>query len=40
MPTEVDLPVVHNTAAKCFEINLDGEIAFSKYLLADEPSTV
>ena len=36
MPTDVDLPVVHNTAAKRFEINLDGKIAFSKYLLAGE----
>ena len=36
MPTDVDLPVVHNTAAKRFEINLDGKIAFSKYLLVGE----
>jgi len=34
MPTAPDLPVVHNIAAKRFEINLDGKIAFSKYLLA------
>jgi len=36
MPTAPDLPVVHNIAAKRFEINLDGKIAFSKYLLAGE----
>src|SRR5260221_9061440 len=36
MPTDVDLPVVHNITAKRFEINLDGKIAFSKYLLAGE----
>jgi predicted GNAT family acetyltransferase len=36
MTLEADLPVVHNTAAKRFEINLDGKLAFSKYLLAGE----
>ena len=36
MSTDVDLPVVHNTAAKRFEISLDGRIAFSKYLLVGE----
>lgn len=36
MANNADLPVVHNTAAKRFEINLDGKIAFSKYLLAGE----
>jgi len=35
MPTDADLPVVHNMAAKRFEIRLDGKIAFSKYLLVD-----
>ena len=28
------IPVVHNAIAKRFEINLDGETAYSKYLLA------
>lgn len=28
------IPVVHDTNAKRFEINLDGETAYSKYLLA------
>jgi predicted GNAT family acetyltransferase len=36
MTNEVELPVVHNTAAKRFEISLDGKIAFSKYLLVGE----
>jgi hypothetical protein len=36
MTNDVDLPVVHNTAAKRFEISLDGQIAFSKYLLVGE----
>ena len=36
MPTDADLPVVQNTAAKRFEISLDGKVAFSKYLLAGE----
>ena len=36
MPTDVELPVIHNTAAKRFEISLDGKVAFSKYLLAGE----
>jgi hypothetical protein len=33
MQTDAELPVVHTTAAKRFEITLDGEIAFAKYLL-------
>jgi uncharacterized protein len=33
---DADLPVVHNTAAKRFEVNLDGKVAYSKYLLAGE----
>ncbi len=36
MTNEVELPVVHNTAAKRFEISVDGKVAFSKYLLAGE----
>ena len=36
MPPDADLPVVHKTAAKRFEISLDGQIAFSKYLLVGE----
>ena len=36
MTNDVELPVVHNTAAKRFEISLDGKIAFSKYLLVGE----
>ena len=36
MPTDPDLPVVHNTAARRFEIHVDGKIAFSKYFLAGE----
>ena len=36
MPTDADLPVMHNSTAKCFEINLDGRTAFSKYLLVGE----
>ena len=36
MMNDVELPVVHNTAAKRFEISLDGKIAFSKYLLVGE----
>jgi predicted GNAT family acetyltransferase len=36
MTKDADLPVVHNTAAKRFEISLDGQVAFSKYLLAGE----
>ncbi len=31
MPTDVDLPIVHNIEAKQFEIALDGKVAFSKY---------
>lgn len=29
-------PVVHNMAAKRFEVTVDGKVAFSKYLLAGE----
>ena len=36
MPTDAGLPVIHNSAAKRFEIDLDGRIAFSKYLLVGE----
>jgi len=36
MTNEVEWPVVHNTAAKRFEIGVDGKVAFSKYLLAGE----
>jgi uncharacterized protein len=36
MPTDADLPVVHNTAAKRFEITLDRKVAFSKYMLVGE----
>jgi|SRR4026207_2108624 len=36
MPTDAELPVAHNTAAKRFEIALDGKVAFSKYLLVGE----
>ena len=36
MTNDADLPVVHNIAAKRFEIGLDGKIAFSKYLLVGE----
>jgi len=36
MQTNADLPVVHNSAAKRFEITLDGKVAFSKYLLVGE----
>ena len=36
MMTEVDLPVVHNTAAKRFEVSVEGKVAYSKYLLAGE----
>ena len=36
MPTHADLTVVHNTAAKRFEISVDGCIAFSKYFLVGE----
>ena len=36
MTNDADLPAVHNTAAKRFEISLDGQIAFSKYLLVGE----
>ena len=36
MTSEVELPVIHNTAAKRFEISLDGKVAFSKYLLVGE----
>ena len=36
MTNDADLPIVHNTAAKRFEISLDGRIAFSKYLLVGD----
>jgi predicted GNAT family acetyltransferase len=36
MPTDADLPVIHNTPAKRFEISVDGKVAFSKYLLVGE----
>ncbi len=36
MPTDADLPVMHNSAAKRFEISLDSRVAFSKYLLVGE----
>ncbi len=36
MPTDAELPVTHNTAAKRFEISLDCKVAFSKYLLVGE----
>ena len=36
MPTDVELPVVHNSATKRFEISVDGRTAFSKYLLVGE----
>ena len=36
MAPESERPVVHNTTAKRFEINFDGKVAFSKYLLAGE----
>ena len=36
MPTDLNLPVIHKTAAKRFEISLDGKVVFSKYLLAGE----
>ena len=36
MTNEVELPVIHNTAAKRFEVSVDGRVAYSKYLLAGE----
>ena len=36
MTNDADLPIVHNTAAKRFEISLYGRIAFSKYLLVGD----
>jgi predicted GNAT family acetyltransferase len=36
MASETSLPVLHNVAAKRFEINVDGKLAFSKYLLVGE----
>jgi predicted GNAT family acetyltransferase len=36
MPAETSLPVIHNLAAKRFEVNVDGKTAFSKYLLVGE----
>jgi predicted GNAT family acetyltransferase len=40
MTNEADLPVVHNSAAKRFEISLDGQIAFSKYMLVGEKMVI
>src|SRR3954465_2760367 len=36
MNAENDLPVFHNTVAKRFEVDVDGKVAFSKYLLVGE----
>ena len=36
MSNDPEIPVVHNQAAKRFEVTLDGKVAFSKYLLAGE----
>ncbi|SRR5258706_16418620 len=36
MTNDADLPVVHNTAARRFEITLYGKVAFSKYMLVGE----
>ncbi len=36
MANDLELPVVHNEAAKRFEITVDGKLAYSKYLLAGE----
>ena len=32
MPAQTSFAVIHNVAAKRFEVNVDGKIAFSKYL--------
>ena len=34
MTLEADLPIVHDTTAKRFQLAVDGKVAFSKYLLA------
>ena len=36
MLPETQLPVVHNAVARRFEMNLEGKLAFSKYLLVGE----
>ena len=36
MPIETDASVVHNAAAKRFEVTIDGKVAFSKYMLVGE----
>lgn len=36
MQMETDIPVIHNAAAKRFEVTVDGKVAFSKYLLVGE----
>lgn len=36
MNAENDLPVFHNTVGKRFEVDVDGKVAFSKYLLVGE----
>jgi predicted GNAT family acetyltransferase len=36
MSAESELPVIHNAAAKRFEVTVDGKVAFSKYLLVGE----
>ncbi|HEX4986390.1 MAG TPA: GNAT family N-acetyltransferase [Burkholderiales bacterium] len=40
MSNDPELPVVHNEAAKRFEVSVDGRLAFSKYLLAGEKFVV
>jgi len=40
MLTDADLPVVHNTAAKHFEITRDGKVAFSRYMLVGEKMVI
>ena len=34
MADELSAPVVHNTAARRFEVAIEGQVALSKYLLA------
>ena len=36
MQVDNEPPVVHNAAAKRFEVTVDGKVAFSKYLLVGE----
>jgi len=36
MPIDDAWPVVHNAAAKRFEVSVDGTVAYSKYLLAND----